>query len=99
MEKDANIFLDMSDAEEFLKEILSMIPGEFIGERDGKRYFFARVEDIPTGDIGIRACFVCQSERKYEGKNIVGFGDAYMAIPTLASLLGRGLDVHSEDVE
>lgn len=99
MEKDANIFLDMVDAEEFLKGILSMKPGEFIGERDGKRYFFARIEEVPNGNLGIRAFFVKQSERKYEGRNLVSLGDSSMSIPALASLLGRGLDVNSEDVE
>ena len=99
MEKDATILTDMAAAEEFLQKALEMKPGTLIGEREGKKYYFAKLDETPRGDLGLRAFSLRWGDERYKGQKIVMFGDAMMSIHAAASLMGLGIDVNSEEVK
>lgn len=100
MEKNANIFLSQQEAEDFVQEVASMAPGALLGkDEEGNTLYFLYVEFVmPIGALVI-ALTVGESDYKYEGRNIFKTGITQMSLSKTASLMGRGLDVNSEDIK
>lgn len=98
MEKNATIFLTEDEATSFVKKILEMKPGTYMGERDGAKYYFYKVSESPLG-LMVDAVAVKEDTQEYNGQRIFNTAAATMTAAGAASLLGMGLAVNSEDVK